>query len=384
MGTCTWSGNSKVYIDKNLHVEALATLKHFHNIKNDNLYVNNKKIIESATLKEALEAWGFFVKEDSDGGLCHFEYVGDKGDFTPLMQVIAPYVRSGSVLEMGMENEGSDFISVFTFKNKVLKIEEFIEYEENYRVLADRKKSSSITIDWYSKQLHFQYEKKMYRIVSWKAIDGVIDKAKKQVEKGLKYGKSSTDFLQWDYAYNEGVLAEEIYQEKSDDKKLILVITRNRYESLCLNTPNVAFIDLDVPKTENNRLQLYKTKIEKKVSQYFDEHTQHSGVLYETAEGMRLVFTHQLISVDNAKKQGFFDFTYCDPLYVKMCIIQECFRARLTPKPWRAEKNKGENLAICRLVKKFNESMSLDHKEINTVLNLHDKYCLSDKASTLV
>jgi hypothetical protein len=26
---------------------------------------------------------------------------------------------------------------------------------------------------------------------------------------------------------------------------------------------------------------------------------------------------------------------HCDPLYVKLCSVQECFRARLTPKFWR-------------------------------------------------
>jgi len=25
----------------------------------------------------------------------------------------------------------------------------------------------------------------------------------------------------------------------------------------------------------------------------------------------------------------------CDPLYIRLCKGQECFRARLTPKPWR-------------------------------------------------
>ncbi|MBP1695993.1 MAG: hypothetical protein H6Q41_1181 [Deltaproteobacteria bacterium] len=29
------------------------------------------------------------------------------------------------------------------------------------------------------------------------------------------------------------------------------------------------------------------------------------------------------------------EFLNADPLYIKRCNMQECFRARLTPKPWR-------------------------------------------------
>ncbi len=31
----------------------------------------------------------------------------------------------------------------------------------------------------------------------------------------------------------------------------------------------------------------------------------------------------------------FFDAVGVDPVYARMCLNQQCFRARLTPKPWR-------------------------------------------------
>lgn len=379
MGTAIWCSGSKMHIAKNQQAGALKALQE--------LRESSVNVLEATTLQEALGAWGFEVKVDRQGTLSHFDYEGDKRDFSPIVPALAPYVREGSYLEVAVENEGSAFITVFTFKNGTIQEEAFIEYaEEGYRVpVGDKNKASVVKekMDWYSEQLHFKYSGDMYRIVSWASSDGAIARAKKQVAKGLEYGKDSADYLQWDYEYNESVLAEKIHKEIKNEKgKLQVVITENRYEALCLNTPNTIFIDLDKPKGAEK--QPYKTWIKESVAQYFSTHPEQSGILYETAEGMRLVFTHQLMSVKKAYEQGYFNFTYCDPRYLKMCLVQACFRARLTPKPWREEKAKGEKLAVCRKVKIFNEEKYSDDPEINAVIKLHDEYCLRDEFTVLV
>lgn len=385
MGIGIWSGRSSMHIAKDQLDNALKALQSFH--KTPDLYLDgdNKAVAESLSLKEALSAWAIETEIDSKGGLYKFEYIGDKGDFSPVMPVLAPYVTSGSVFEMVMENEIRSLVTEFSFNDKNIRIQEYFEYDENYRVPFENKNSENAEkpMNWYSEQLHFKYSGNMYRIVSWKAVDDVLKKAKKQVAKGLEYGKDSADFLVWDYEYNQGVLAEKIHKEiKSDTGTLELVITENRYNALCLNTPNVAFIDLDCPK--DSAIESYKDIIQESVVTYFSTHKNQSGILYETAEGMRLVFTHQLMTVKEVQQQGLFELSYCDPLYVKMCLIQDCFRARLTAKPWRKEKAKGKTTAVCRKVIEFNKEHRTDNTELNTAIELHDKYCLEDNAALLV
>ncbi|CAA6801244.1 MAG: Unknown protein [uncultured Thiotrichaceae bacterium] len=383
MGICVWSEFSDLNIPTSETGKALKAIKELQQTSTDYLRADTRAILNADSLKHALNEWGFDVA-DKTTGLSEFEFVGDKGDFTPLMYALAPHVESGGKLEMGMENDGSDLIVEFSFKDGKVTSESFLQYDEFRIPTDDYTKRNSENLNWYSEQIHFRYEGKKYRIVSWKDIDGDLEVAKKQVAKGLKYGKGSADYLEWSYEYTRGILAEKIHEELiDDDKKLQAVVTENRYGSLCLNTPSVAFIDLDKPgskvkiKLQSQEKQApYKQWIENSVKEYFGKNTEQSGVLYETAEGMRLVFTHDLFTVSEAKQQGFFDIPYCDPLYVKMCEIQECFRARLTPKPWRIEK--GEKAAVCRKVAVFNSGKEIDNTELDAVLALHENYCIDD------
>jgi hypothetical protein len=57
--------------------------------------------------------------------------------------------------------------------------------------------------------------------------------------------------------------------------------------------------------------------------------------LYRTPAGYRLLATHQPFGADSPIAQKFFAAVSADPIYVRMCTNQRCFRARLTAKPWR-------------------------------------------------
>ena len=45
--------------------------------------------------------------------------------------------------------------------------------------------------------------------------------------------------------------------------------------------------------------------------------------------------THQLFAPGDPQVKAFFDAIGVDKVYAAMCPNQQCFRARLTPKPWR-------------------------------------------------
>ena len=56
---------------------------------------------------------------------------------------------------------------------------------------------------------------------------------------------------------------------------------------------------------------------------------------YRTPAGLRLVATHRTFDPADPEALEFFRAVAADPVYVRMCLNQRCFRARVTAKPWR-------------------------------------------------
>lgn len=181
----------------------------------------------------------------------------------------------------------------------------------------------------------------------------------------------------------EGVpIREEILSEHGQD-----VVTRNSYGARCLNTPDVLIADVDFePRRSQGCLEgsavlgvlllavvfwtvtgsfivaaeiafgvlvaligvvrlarwlrvrvaggperLARSRIEAFVAKH-PEWRLHS---YRTPAGLRLIATHRCFSPAEPAVKELFDALHVDPLYVTMCTRQQCFRARLTAKPWR-------------------------------------------------
>jgi hypothetical protein len=154
------------------------------------------------------------------------------------------------------------------------------------------------------------------------------------------------------YAYHERPIREEILDEIRDDGALIAVVTRNRYGAKILNCVNALFVDVDFkppPATglwqritlafsptrrERNRLSAAETRIQE-VEQWAERNPGRSFRLYRTKEGLRLLFTDRLYDPSSADTAATLAELDADPLYVELTRHQQCFRARLTAKPWR-------------------------------------------------
>ena len=162
------------------------------------------------------------------------------------------------------------------------------------------------------------------------------------------------------YLYSDRPVREEIIEEFGDDADPYAVITRNAYGSLVLNTARVLFADIDNPRPRQRarsssihpllwvlgKLLGISAKAEKvveeepsKIPGQVAEFVRSSpGVglrLYRTAAGFRcLVTSHEFDPLSEESGQLLAAMN-SDPLYVKLCQVQECFRARLTPKFWR-------------------------------------------------
>lgn len=174
-------------------------------------------------------------------------------------------------------------------------------------------------------------------------------------------------------------------REEILDRRGETIITRNSYGASCLNTPNVFFADIDFvplplpdivrylkylsmiiglivalthsktqgigiiigaliiggPVAESIRLVIRKSRggnekiALKTIGDFVTNHPEWSFRVYRTPAGLRLLATHQAFSPNDPIVAKCFKALGTDPIYSRMCLNQQCFRARVSPKPWR-------------------------------------------------
>jgi hypothetical protein len=157
------------------------------------------------------------------------------------------------------------------------------------------------------------------------------------------------------YGYSDRPLREELKREIHQGRELAAVITRNNYGSLVLNTASVMFIDIDVgPEKEAvrkegrglmSRLLGGRPKEEPAsqaaridVMEGLRRRAENHGIgmrVYRTPNGYRGLVTSRHFDPASDETTVLLRAFGSDELYIKMCRVQECFRARLTPKPFR-------------------------------------------------
>lgn len=143
------------------------------------------------------------------------------------------------------------------------------------------------------------------------------------------------------YIYSDQKLREPVIEEVHQS-----VISRNAYGALILNTSQAMFVDIDLPAQNSGGFlkRLFggsssdpRQDILKRVQDWTLRNPGWGWRVYDTAAGMRLLATHQVFEPNSAVVQTVFEELGADPLYRVLCRVQKCFRARLTPKPWRCE-----------------------------------------------
>ncbi len=148
-------------------------------------------------------------------------------------------------------------------------------------------------------------------------------------------------------------LREEVVQRFTDtDGNATAAVTRNQYGALVLNTARAMFIDVDFPekgaganlsewfgrllgRKKPSIAEENESTIRRRAEGFVDEHPGFCLRMYRTHSGVRLLATHDLFAPASAEVQACFAALGADPLYVRLCAVQDSFRARLTPKPWR-------------------------------------------------
>ena len=217
------------------------------------------------------------------------------------------------------------------------------------------------------------------------------------------------------YDYGQVPLREEALEQFTDSQGgLSAALTRNSYGALILNAARVMFIDLDFPSVSaGEQLRYWFARLLRKsvrspeaereesacrrLEQFVNENPRWSLRVYRTFAGLRALATHDLFDPTSAATHHILRSLGTDPLYVRLCKAQDCFRARLTPKPWRCgcaqspqrwpREEPGQqrqfeewlsvydarhtDFATCRFLKTLGEGHV--HPDVAHILDLHDQ-----------
>ena len=198
----------------------------------------------------------------------------------------------------------------------------------------------------------------------------------------------------------EADIREEIVHSISDSA----VITRNRYGALILNTTDVSILDIDgyihrslvevLLRAPKATLPLLRWRLER-LKRKGSLQALRGWRLYQTHSGWRLMLNTECLDLRGKSFRRVMSELRVDWLYYMLCQKQQCYRARLTPKPYRMRiptirylwpmpaeiteqarqwtqmyEEKSKAFAVCR----FLHAEGMDLSDLPAV-QIHDRYC---------
>lgn len=146
------------------------------------------------------------------------------------------------------------------------------------------------------------------------------------------------------YTYLSRPVREEVLREIRDGSggETAVAITRNSYGTLVLNTARTMFVDADDPASAGSGFlaSLFRRGAREdpavtRAKALVDSEAGINVRVYKTKAGTRYLLTHALFEPTSEQTRDLIQRLGADPKYVQLCKVQESFRARLTPKPWR-------------------------------------------------
>jgi hypothetical protein len=145
-----------------------------------------------------------------------------------------------------------------------------------------------------------------------------------------------------EYEYGTGVLREErLALLAGTDAAPDAVLTRNRYGAPVLNARRLFMADVDLPEPRPT-LKFWARPVDPAIEALgrVRAWAAASGATlraYRTPAGLRLLRIDRAIDAESDAAMDDLQALDSDPLYRALCRRQQCFRARLGPKPWRVD-----------------------------------------------
>ena len=144
------------------------------------------------------------------------------------------------------------------------------------------------------------------------------------------------------YAYDDRPPREELVQVLAKSgAEPTAALTRCRYGALVLNASRLLFLDIDLaPEGGLGKLKRLFGGADPldAALERLRAPLRESGAtfrLYRTAAGLRALAVDREFDPTAPGTKELMQRTGTDPAFVTLCRVQQTFRARLTPKPWR-------------------------------------------------
>lgn len=183
-------------------------------------------------------------------------------------------------------------------------------------------------------------------------VEEARDRAKVAAERVVRYLARSTEpenswFAEYQY-FGGRPPREEILQEFHDASgETSATITRNIYGSTVLNCRDLMFIDIDCCEPPallrwvramlgiHRPTRRSEAGAMENIRYWSNVNPQTAMKVYRTAAGLRVAIVDRVIRSNDPDVHGILKELDSDPRYRLLCDAQQCFRARLSPKPWR-------------------------------------------------
>jgi len=249
-----------------------------------------------------------------------------------------------------------------------------------------------------------------YLLVSWQWSDVNVEDAQRKAEDRVREleqkVRAGTELNR--YGYGERPLREEVTQNVTNDTgREVAIVTRNAYGALVLNAANAMFIDIDFDdkgasgggflRGLGKRAASPEEQHVERITTWASHHPDVGLRVYRTAAGMRCLITNRTFEPTRSESLEILRAFQSDPLYVRLCQAQDCFRARLTPKPWRCNmsvpparypwenynveiryrqweqryEQASQWYSVCKLIKQIGPQEV--HPDVAAILALHDR-----------
>ena len=234
---------------------------------------------------------------------------------------------------------------------------------------------------WHKESAEIRIDGTTRAIVCWGRSNASAEEARNnalaragKVQKKLR----GEDVVKEDYSAD---IREQLVREIDAHN----VITRNRYGALVLNTDSTTIIDIDQHrKTFLEKLGFAKRDNKAAILDELGnlasrpEYRDIGLRTYETAKGVRVIVSGAYYDPNGQDGRVLLERCNADPVFSLLCRKQNCYRARLTPKPYRIKHKgmryrwpmepqaietakawireyevKSENYAICRYLETF-------------------------------
>ena len=220
------------------------------------------------------------------------------------------------------------------------------------------------------------------------------------------------------YPYGVRNLIEPIQERVRLGADELALITTNNYGASVLNAHRVMFVDVD---TENDAGRDPRTGMvidgqsisnDEALNALADLVAARDDLMfrvYSTAAGLRYICTSRFFDPESTESDEILKYLKSDKRYVLLCKKQKCYRARLSPKPWRCNKvvtladtdaqlqnneprgffaklfssakprtktlTKVEDFAVCRFIETVGTNSVTMPPEIAAIVRLHDNAC---------